>query len=158
QVKRVDETTAPASAERMTASSQSAAPVPELVITPPGRFSGVGSRELWEYRELLYFLTKRELQIRYKQGYLGFAWAILQPAALTLISAISSGRIATLPPGGVPSPIFALAGLVPWFFVPGAVSGSTNSLVVDPNLLGKVYSPRLVIPVAKILALAVDLV
>jgi lipopolysaccharide transport system permease protein len=129
----------------------------ELVITPPGRFSGVGLREVWDYRELLYFLTKRGLQIRYKQSYLGFSWAILQPVALSFIFALFFGRLAGLSSEGVPYPVFALAGLVPWIFTSGAVSGATSSLVDDANLIGRVYFPRVVVPAAKMLALLIDL-
>jgi lipopolysaccharide transport system permease protein len=129
----------------------------ELVITPPGRFSGVGLREVWDYRELLYFLTKRGLQIRYKQSYLGFSWAILQPVALSFIFALFFGRLAGLSSEGVPYPVFALAGLVPWIFTSGAVSGATSSLVEDANLIGRVYFPRVVVPAAKMLALLIDL-
>jgi lipopolysaccharide transport system permease protein len=130
----------------------------ELEIRPPGRFSGVGLREIWAYRELLYFLTKRELQIRYKQSYLGFAWAIVQPVALAFIFALFFGRLAGLSSEGIPYPVYALAGLVPWIFTSGAVSGATGSLVLDANLIGKVYFPRATIPAAKILSLVIDLV
>jgi lipopolysaccharide transport system permease protein len=130
----------------------------ELEIRPPGRFSGVGLRELWAYHELLYFLTKRELQIRYKQSFLGFAWAIVQPVALTFIFALFFGRLAGLSSEGIPYPVYALAGLVPWIFTSGAVGGATSSLVVDANLIGRVYFPRAVIPAAKMLALVPDLV
>jgi lipopolysaccharide transport system permease protein len=132
--------------------------LPELEIKPPGRFSGVGLREIWAYRELLYFLTKRELQIRYKQSYLGFGWAILQPVALAFIFALFFGRLAGLSSEGIPYPVYALAGLVPWIFTSGAVTGATGSLVTDANLIGKVYFPRAAIPAAKMLSLVIDLV
>ena len=129
----------------------------ELEIRPPGRFSGIGLRELWAYRELLYFLTKRELQIRYKQSFLGFAWALVQPVALTFIFALFFGRLAGLSSEGIPYPVYALAGLVPWIFTAGAVNGATGSLVTDANLIGRVYFPRAVIPAGKMLALVLDL-
>src|SRR5262245_34547548 len=132
-------------------------PLPELEIKPPGRFSGVGLREIWAYRELLYFLTKRELQIRYKQSYLGVAWAIVQPVALTFIFALFFGRLAGLSSEGIPYPVYALAGLVPWSFTSGGVIGATGSLVTDANLIGKVYFPRAAVPVSKILASIIDL-
>jgi lipopolysaccharide transport system permease protein len=140
------------------APDQVLAELPELEIRPPGRFSGVGLREIWAYRELLYFLTKRELQIRYKQSYLGFAWAIVQPVALTFIFALFFGRLAGLSSEGIPYPVYALAGLVPWIFTAGAVNGATGSLVTDANLIGRVYFPRAVIPTAKMLSLVLDLV
>jgi lipopolysaccharide transport system permease protein len=129
----------------------------ELEIRPPGRFSGVGLGEIWSYRELLYFLTKRELQIRYKQSFLGFAWAVVQPVALTFIFALFFGRLAGLSSEGIPYPVYALAGLVPWIFTSGAVNGATGSLVTDANLIGRVYFPRAVIPAGKMLALVLDL-
>jgi lipopolysaccharide transport system permease protein len=130
----------------------------EIVITPPRRWGGLGLPELWSYRELLYFLTKRELQIRYKQSLLGVSWAVFQPLALTFIFALFFGRLAKVPSEGIPYAPFALAALVPWLFVSQATSQSAVSLVADANLLSKVYFPRLVIPAAKVISLGVDLV
>jgi lipopolysaccharide transport system permease protein len=127
------------------------------VIRPPGRFDGLGLRELVKHHELLYFLVKRELQVRYKQSFLGVAWAVLQPIVLAFIFALFFGRLANVPSEGVPYPAFALAGLVPWMFAAQATAQSATSLVGDANLLSKVYFPRLVIPLAKVLSLAVDL-
>jgi lipopolysaccharide transport system permease protein len=132
------------------------APV-ELVIRPPGRWQGLGLRELWQYRELLYFLTKRELQVRYKQSFVGIGWAILQPLAMTFIFALFFGRIARIPSEGIPYPVFALTAVVPWVFFSQAVTQSSPSLVADANLVSKVYFPRAVIPMAKVLSLLVDL-
>src|SRR4051794_10644304 len=92
------------------------------VIRPPRGWSGVGLGDIWQYRELLYFLTKRELQIRYKQSFLGVSWAILQPLALAFIFALFFGVLAKVPSQGVPYPVFALAGLVPWVFVSQSTS------------------------------------
>jgi lipopolysaccharide transport system permease protein len=142
----------------LSAGAGEATPLPELEIKPPGRFSGVGLREIWAYRELLYFLTKRELQIRYKQSYLGFAWAIVQPVALTFIFALFFGRLAGLSSEGIPYPVYDLGGLVPWIFTSGDVTGATGSLVTDANLIGKVYFPRAAIPAAKMLSLVIDFV
>jgi lipopolysaccharide transport system permease protein len=128
-----------------------------LTIRPPSGWGALGVRDLWEYRELLYFLTKRELQIRYKQSFLGVSWAILQPLTLAFIFALFFGVLAHVPSDGVPYPLFALGGLVPWVFVSQSVSQAASSLVGDANLLSKVYFPRLVLPVARILALLVDL-
>jgi len=130
----------------------------ELTIRPPRRVEGFGRRELWEYRELLYFLTKRELQIRYKQSIFGVSWAVLQPLAYAFIFALFFGRLAKVPSEGIPYPVFALAGLVPWLFVAQSVSQSAESLVRDANLLTKVYFPRLVLPLSKVLSFLVDLV
>jgi lipopolysaccharide transport system permease protein len=127
-------------------------------IVPPGRWGSLRLREFREYRELLYFLTKRELQIRYKQSFFGISWAILQPVTLAFIFALFFGRLANVPSEGIPYPVFALAALVPWIFVSGSVSNAALSLVADANLLSKVYFPRLMLPLAKILALFVDLI
>jgi lipopolysaccharide transport system permease protein len=129
----------------------------EIVIRPPGRFGGFGLRELAEHGELLYFLVKRELQVRYKQSFFGVSWAVLQPVALAFIFALFFGRLARVPSEHVPYPAFALVGLVPWMFASQATSQAAVSLVGDANLLSKVYFPRLVLPLAKVLSLAVDL-
>jgi lipopolysaccharide transport system permease protein len=130
----------------------------ELTIRPPRGVAGLGLRELWDYRELLYFLTKRELLVRYKQSVFGVSWAILQPLAYAFIFTLFFGHLANVPSQGVPYPVFALGGLVPWLFVSQGVSGSADSLVKDANLLTKVYFPRLVLPVAKVLSYLIDLV
>ena len=129
----------------------------ELVILPPRRWEGFALGELWAYRELLYFLTKRELQVRYKQSIFGVAWAVLQPVALAFLFALFFGRLAKVPSDGVPYPAFALAGLAPWIFVSQGSTQAASSLIGDANLLSKVYFPRLLIPTAKILSLLVDL-
>lgn len=129
----------------------------ELVIRPPRRWTGIGLRELWEYRELLYFLTKREIQIRYKQSIFGVSWAILQPIAYAFVFALFFGALASVPSDGLPYPVFALAALVPWIFVSGSILQGAGSLVADANLLSKVYFPRLLIPIAKTLSLVLDL-
>jgi homopolymeric O-antigen transport system permease protein len=129
----------------------------ELVIRPAGRWVGIGLREISGYRELLYFMTKRELQIRYKQSVFGVSWAVLQPLVYAFVFALFFGQLAAVPSDGFPYPVFALAALVPWMFVAQAVSQGSGSLVADANLLSKVYFPRLIIPMAKILSLIVDL-
>jgi lipopolysaccharide transport system permease protein len=129
----------------------------ELVIRPPHRWASIGLAEIWEYRELLYFMTKRELQIRYKQSIFGVSWAVLQPLVYAFVFALFFGQLANVPSDGLPYPVFAMAALVPWMFVSQAVSQGSGSLVADSNLLSKVYFPRLIIPAAKILALLVDL-
>src|SRR5919204_1133549 len=135
-----------------------APPTQELTIRPPRRFADLGLKELWEYRELLYFLTKRELLIRYKQSIFGVSWAVLQPLAYAFIFALFFGRLARVPSQGIPYPVFALAGLVPWLFVAQSVSQSAESLVRDANLLTKVYFPRIVLPLSKVLSFLIDLV
>jgi lipopolysaccharide transport system permease protein len=129
----------------------------ELIIVPPHRWEGFGFQELWSYRELLYFLTKRELQIRYKQSLFGVSWAIIQPVALAFLFALFFGRLAKVPSDNVPYPVFALAGLSAWIFASQATTQAAGSLIGDANLLSKVYFPRLLIPTGKIVSLLVDL-
>jgi lipopolysaccharide transport system permease protein len=136
----------------------SAVPAPSVVIRPPGRFSGLRVGELWDYRELLYFLTKRELQIRYKQSVFGVSWAVLQPVVLAFIFALFFGVLAKVPSEGLPYPVFALSALVPWLFISQTVAQSANSLVGDANLLSKVYFPRMALPIARTASLVLDLV
>jgi lipopolysaccharide transport system permease protein len=133
------------------------APMPETLISPPGRWNWRIGRELWEYRDLLYFLTKRELQVRYKQSFFGVGWAVLQPLALAFIFALVFGTFIDAPSEGIPYPVFAVAGLVPWLFFSQAVMMGANSLVFDADLISKVYFPRIALPVAKALSLMVDL-
>jgi homopolymeric O-antigen transport system permease protein len=128
-----------------------------IVIRPQRGWNGLSLTELWDYRELLYFLTKRELQIRYKQSVLGGAWVVLQPLGLTFILTLVFSHFANLPSDNVPFPVFALAGLTAWTFTANATSETASSLVADSNLLTKVYFPRLVIPLAKVVARLLDL-
>lgn len=113
--------------------------------------------ELWAYRELLFFLTWRDVRVRYKQAVLGMGWVVLQPLLMTLVFTIFLGVIVRVPSDGVPYPIFAYAGLLLWTFFSGAISGSGNSLVGNAHLITKVYFPRLLVPLASILARMVDL-
>jgi lipopolysaccharide transport system permease protein len=113
-------------------------------------------RELWRYRELLYFLVWRDVKVRYKQTALGAAWAVLQPFATMLVFSLFFGRLANMPSDGVPYPVFAFAALVPWTFFANGLAMSTQSLVLSQNLLKKVYFPRLAIPLAAVLAGLVD--
>ena len=113
--------------------------------------------EVWRNRELLYFLTWRDIKIRYKQTVLGAAWALLQPAFMMLIFTLVFGRLAG-GSGTVPYPLFAMAGLVPWTFFANAVTNSGNSLVNNVHLVTKVYFPRVIMPAAAVLSGLVDLV
>jgi homopolymeric O-antigen transport system permease protein len=130
--------------------------LPVLRIEPPSGWVSLRLGELWEYRELLYFLVWRDIKVRYKQTALGAAWAILQPVLTMVVFSVFFGRLAKVPSDGIPYPVFALAALVPWQLFAYSVSESTNSLVVSQNLIKKVYFPRLVIPVASVLAGLVD--
>jgi len=126
-------------------------------LRPTRGWVALGLRDVWEYRELLGFLAMRDLKVRYKQTVLGAAWAILQPVATAVVFALVFGRLAKLPSDGVPYPVFALAGLVPWTFFTTAVGNTAISLIGNTNLVSKVYFPRLCIPIATVLASFVDL-
>ncbi len=129
---------------------------PLIVIEPSKAWVALDLRQLWAYRELLYFLAWRDIKIRYKQTALGAAWAILQPVFMTLIFTIFFGKLAGVGTGGLPYPLFALAGLVPWTFFANSVSLSSNSLVGNAHLITKVYFPRLMMPAAAVMAGLVD--
>lgn len=115
-------------------------------------------REAWRYRELAYVLVWRDLKVRYRQTLFGGAWAILQPLLFMLVFSVSIGRISGIGAEGVPYPLFALAGLVPWTLFSQALSASANSLVGSQNLITKVYFPRLLLPVSAAASFFVDFV
>jgi lipopolysaccharide transport system permease protein len=131
---------------------------PLVVIQPSKSWVALNLRDLWSYRELLYFLTWRDVKVRYKQTALGVAWAVLQPLLTMLISTLIFGRLGGFGSrtGGIPYPIFAYAGLLPWTFFSNAISTSGNSLVGSANLITKVYFPRMIIPGAAVAAGLVD--
>ena len=131
---------------------------PLVVIQPRKRWKPIGLKEIWDYRELLYFLIWRDVKVRYKQTALGAAWAILQPLFMMVIFTIFFGRLTSVGSTAVPYPLFALAGLVPWTFFANSVTASSNSLVGSANLITKVYFPRLIVPAAAMLAGLVDFV
>jgi lipopolysaccharide transport system permease protein len=134
-----------------------APPSEPLVITPPRGWAGIDVRELWHFRELLYFLTWRDLKIRYKQTLLGASWAVIQPVLLMVVFSLFFGRLAGVPHEGVPYPIFAYAGLLPWLFFANTMTFSAQSLVNSTQLITKVYFPRLLVVVAPAFAALVDL-
>src|SRR5437762_13234785 len=131
---------------------------PVVTIEPNKGCSLVELRDLWAFRELLYFLTWRDVKVRYKQTALGVAWAILQPLLTMLIFTIFFGRLAGVPSDNVPYPIFAYAGLLPWTFFSNAITNSGNSLVGSAHLITKVYFPRMIIPMAAVAAGLLDFV
>jgi lipopolysaccharide transport system permease protein len=131
---------------------------PEVVIRPTGRWAPLQLSEIWEYRELLYFLTKRQIQVRYKQSFFGIGWAVLQPVLLTFAFALFLGSLARVGSEGLPYPVFAITAFVPWLFFSQSVTESARSLVSEAQLLSKVYFPRVVIPLSKVLSLLIDLV
>ena len=126
------------------------------IIEPSKGWIPVDLKEIWNYRELLYFLTKREIQVRYKQTVLGGLWAIIQPVFTMIVFTLFFGRLARIPSDGIPYPIFVYAGLLPWTYFANALSSSGNSLVGSANLISKVYFPRIIIPGSTSLAGLLD--
>mgnify|MGYP001773041564 CR=1 FL=1 len=127
-----------------------------LVIKPTKGWAALNLRDLWHYRELLYFLTWRDIKVRYKQTVIGVGWAILQPLLTMVVFTIFFGKIANIPSEGIPYPIFSYSGLLLWTYFSSSVSNSGNSLVGSSNLITKVYFPRLIIPLSSTLAGIVD--
>ena len=115
-------------------------------------------RELWEYRELLFFFVWRDIKVRYRQTVMGALWAIIQPFFTMVIFSLFFGRLAKVPSDGLPYPIFSYAALVPWTFFATALTQASNSLVVSANMVKKIYFPRLTLPIATVLAGVIDFV
>ena len=129
---------------------------PVIVLEPARGYVNLKLREVWEYRELLYFLVWRDVKVRYRQTALGAAWVVIQPLMTMVVFSVFFGKLAKIPSDGVPYPIFAFTGLLPWQLFANALTNSSNSLVGNQNLISKVYFPRLVIPLSGILAGLVD--
>ncbi|MCK4598729.1 ABC transporter permease [Candidatus Bipolaricaulota bacterium] len=130
--------------------------VPPTVIQPSRGLLSLKLGELWRYRELLYFLTWRDVKIRYKQAVLGFLWAFIQPFLKMVVFSVVFGGLAKMDSEGFPYPIFLYAGLLPWQFFADAVNRSGQSIVSEANLITKVYFPRIIMPVASVGAALVD--
>jgi lipopolysaccharide transport system permease protein len=130
--------------------------VPTFSIEPSTGWASIGLRELWEYRELLYFLTWRDVKVRYKQTALGAAWAIIQPFFMMVVFSLFFGKLAGIPSDGIPYPVFAFCALLPWQLFAHALTESSNSLVANERLITKVYFPRLVVPIAAVLGGLID--
>lgn len=126
-------------------------------IRPGGFVASLDLYEIWKYRELLYFLTLRDIKIRYKQTAIGIAWAILQPVLTTAIFTVIFSTFARFDTGVVPYPLFALSGLIVWLYVHTSISLASNSFVNNTSLVTKVYFPRLIVPLAAALATLFDL-
>lgn len=129
---------------------------PLVTAAPSGAWRPLDLADVWAHRELLYFLTWRDLKVRYKQTLLGVAWVVMQPLMMTLVFTVFLGMLARVPSERVPYPLFVYAGLLPWTFFSGAVVGGGTSLVSNSHLITKVYFPRLIIPAAAIGARLVD--
>ncbi len=143
-------------AAALASDSLPATEVPVIRIEASRGWVKLGLGELWDYRELLYFLIWRDIKVRYKQTVLGAAWAIIQPFMSMVVFTLFFGRLARIPSDGVPYPIFNYSAMVAWTFFANGLSQASNSLVGSSNLLKKIYFPRLVIPIASILAGLVD--
>ena len=130
--------------------------VPVLRIEPSKGWVSLKLSEVWEYRELLYFLVWRDIKVRYKQTVLGAAWAIIQPFFTMVVFSVFFGRLAKMPSDGIPYPIFSYAALVPWSFFSHGLTQASNSLVGGARLIRKVYFPRLTMPIATVLSGIVD--
>lgn len=127
------------------------------VIQPSRGWVALKTGEVWQYRELLYFLVWRDVKVRYKQTVLGAAWAIIQPFFTMIVFSVFFGHLAGIPSNGVPYPIFAYTALVPWTFFASTLTQASNSLVSSGNLIKKVYFPRLIVPLGSVIAGIVDL-
>lgn len=123
---------------------------PVVVIEPRRRSLAINLHDLWQYRDLIYILTLRDIKVRYKQTVLGILWAIIQPLFMMIIFTLFFGRLAGIPSDGIPYPLFAYAGLLPWTFFSNALNSSGNSLVGNSSLITKVYFPRMIIPIAAV--------
>lgn len=139
----------------MSATGASTPPVTR--IRPIGGWFDLNLREFWAYRELIYFFVWRDLKVRYKQTFIGAAWAVLQPLATMVLFTIFFGRVLDLPTGGLPAPVFYYAGLLPWQYFQGAVTTATNTLIENQGVVTKVYFPRLIMPVSATIPGLVDL-
>lgn len=130
---------------------------PVVSIRPGGKFATLDLKALWAYRELLYFLTWRDVKVRYKQAALGAAWAVVQPFFTMIMFSIIFGKLAGLPSDGIPYPLFAYGAVLPWAFFSNSVTRSGNSLVGSAHLITKVYFPRMIIPVSAVASGLIDL-
>ena len=127
-----------------------------IEIEPSRGWAALDLQGVWEYRELVWFLIWRDIKVRYKQASLGIAWAVIQPVMTMLVFTLIFGRLAQLPSDGLPYPVFTFTALLPWQLFSGALTGSANSVVNSASLISKVYFPRLVIPIASVMATLVD--
>jgi lipopolysaccharide transport system permease protein len=128
---------------------------PELIIEA-GRTESQYWKDLWRYRELFYFLAWRDILVRYKQTVIGIAWALIRPFLTMIVFTIVFGKLAQLPSGGVPYPILVFAAMLPWQFFASALAECSNSLIVNSNLISKVYFPRLIVPSSAVIVSFVD--
>lgn len=128
----------------------------EYKITPKGKFN-LGIREIWEYRELLYIFTWRDIKVKYKQAVFGIGWAVLQPAFMAFVFTLFLGKYIHTEKTGIPYSVFVLSGFVLWTMFSNALSTASNSMVQNANIIKKVYFPRLIIPVSAVISAFVDM-
>jgi len=150
------EPTSEYSSEQFEATASTLRDNTSIVIEADSTGLSLNVREIWAYRELLYFLIWRDIKIRYKQTFLGAIWAIIQPLFAMLLFTLFFGKLARMPSDNIPYPVFAYAGLLPWTFFANAVTNSSNSLVGSTSLITKVYFPRVIIPAAAVAAGLLD--
>ncbi len=129
---------------------------PVVAITPQRGWLEISWRDLWGHRELLYFLVWRDVKVRYKQTVIGIGWAVLQPALTMIVFTLFFGKLAKIPSGGLPYPIFFYAGLLPWTYFATALGSATSSLVEHQRTITRVYFPRLILPLAAVVPALVD--
>ena len=128
----------------------------DVIIIEPGRAEKNYWRDLWRYRELFYFLSWRDILVRYKQTVIGVAWSVIRPVLTMIVFTIIFGKIAKLPSGNIPYPIMVFTALLPWQFFASAFQDSSNSLVGNANMISKVYFPRMIVPASSIIVAFVD--
>jgi lipopolysaccharide transport system permease protein len=128
----------------------------ETVIRPKSTISLDDFREIWRYRELLFFFVWKDFKVRYKQTFVGVAWAVIQPFTTMVVFSIFFGRLIGVSSGNIPYPIFVYVGLLYWQFFSGALSDTSNSLISNSSIVTKVYFPRLILPIASVLTQFVD--
>ena len=131
-------------------------PTATVVIRPSSGWMPINWRDLWSYREVLYFLTWREIKVRYKQTLLGFAWAVIQPVFMMIVFSLFFGTLAQVPSDGIPYPLFSYAALLPWTMFAQGLDRASNSLIANVNLVQKVYCPRLIMPISGAISPLVD--
>jgi lipopolysaccharide transport system permease protein len=132
--------------------------IPITYLRPAKGLATLNLKDLWDYRELIYFLTWRDLKVRYKQTVLGFSWVILQPVINMVVFTVLFGQLLKVPTDGIPYPIFSFAALLPWLYFAGSLTRSSTTLVGSANLISKVFFPRMAIPIAGVLSGIVDFV
>ena len=127
-----------------------------VVIRPPTGWEAIDFKELRQYRDLFYFLVRRDVKVLYAQSILGFSWAILNPAIQIILFTVIFGRIANIPTGGIPYFLFSTVAIIPWTYMSEAMAQSSQSLVSEQGILGKVYFPRMIYPLTPLLSKLVD--